>query len=210
MRSATGGESDREEGGNQQGSNRNSKDDAMILAIYDKVVTSVCMSVASQMHRLVKRGEIPHADLVIPDDDHRRDVYPELYSSFSLLEKSKTAVAATEDCVLKRLEGYAAEKTAKRPRLSTRAHKAYIKGQDDNDTENSNAAGAGMSTMNTRQNSVCVADVWGKFPPKEPPDQVECPICHRSVSTLRFAPHLVSILSKLFFACRRIFSIVRG
>ena len=56
---------------------------------------------------------------------------------------------------------------------------------------------ASTSTMQTRQstsgsssNSTNQVDIWGRIPSKEPKYNVECRICGRMVSALRFAPHL--------------------
>jgi Sgf11 (transcriptional regulation protein) len=44
-------------------------------------------------------------------------------------------------------------------------------------------------TMQTRQTTNHL-DIWGRVPPKEPKQNVECRICGRMVSASKFAPHL--------------------
>lgn len=51
-------------------------------------------------------------------------------------------------------------------------------------TENENQ---GSSVMTRQQTQL---DIWGRLPPKEPEAMIDCPVCKRLVSTLRFAPHL--------------------
>ena len=51
-------------------------------------------------------------------------------------------------------------------------------------TENDNQ---GFSIVTRQQTQL---DIWGRLPPKEPEAMIDCPLCKRLVSTLRFAPHL--------------------
>lgn len=44
------------------------------------------------------------------------------------------------------------------------------------------------SSVLTRQQTQL--DIWGRLPPKEPESMIDCPLCKRLVSTLRFALHL--------------------
>ena len=52
--------------------------------------------------------------------------------------------------------------------------------------ENENIIASLVATpqQNTRQ-----LDIWGRLPPKEPETMIDCPLCKRLFSTLRFAPH---------------------
>ncbi|KAL7579304.1 hypothetical protein ACA910_013983 [Epithemia clementina (nom. ined.)] len=53
---------------------------------------------------------------------------------------------------------------------------------------------APSSSSNTTATTTSIGgrgkDIWGNYPVKEPKEMIPCPICNRSVSVLRFAPHL--------------------
>ena len=47
-----------------------------------------------------------------------------------------------------------------------------------------------MSSADVVPKHQASTDIWGRHPLKEPREWTECPVCKRSVNTLRFAPHL--------------------
>lgn len=47
-----------------------------------------------------------------------------------------------------------------------------------------------QSSALTTQQSQQLEDIWGNIPLKEPKELLLCPVCHRSINALRFAPHL--------------------
>jgi hypothetical protein len=61
---------------------------------------------------------------------------------------------------------------------------------DKNDpyASNDNAGTSSVHVM-TRQQANPQTDIWGR-PPRPPSENVECSVCNRQVSTVRFAPHL--------------------
>jgi hypothetical protein len=46
-----------------------------------------------------------------------------------------------------------------------------------------------QKTVMTRNQTNPQTDIWGR-PPRPPNENVECSVCNRQVSTVRFAPHL--------------------
>ena len=155
-----------EEDNSQQIDNNSTEEDPVAAAIYDRLITSVCVSYACKMHQAIKTGQVPYYELAAPQD--RQELYPDLYEN--------------QDDVNRALEKYVVEKPAKRPRSDS----SYP--EQDTASVKDEAASETKSIISTRQQAL--TDIWGRNPPKEPKELVECSICQRQVNTLRFAQHL--------------------
>ena len=124
-------------------------------------------------HKIHKEGLPPKSKVTNNESFRRIDLYPDLYKSEEEIN------AALEDQVVDSIQVVEAPPT-KRARLR-------LESATDEATDPSASA---ESMHNTRQQTSSY-DIWGNCPPKEPKEPAaECPICHRVLSTLRFAPHL--------------------
>jgi Sgf11 (transcriptional regulation protein) len=149
------------EGNNHAQSSAN-PDNPVAAAIYDQLVTSISIEAACKL----QPDEISYSDPIVAQE--RRSLYPGLYES--------------EEDVQRAMEEYAVEVPAQRPRRMTLA--------EDPENDEGDKESPSTPTVMTRQQTFAQSDVWGRNPPKEPKEMVECSICNRQVNTLRFAPHL--------------------
>ena len=158
-------------------------EERIVQSIYDHVVTTVCIDIASNMHGLIKTGEIPMSELKEPFS--RQDIFPELYKDKDPAEIQET------------LDKYAtvvAPRTRKRKFPQQMVEKSTEKNDDDDDDDDDDedfkvdepTATPAIQTRNTPNK----LDIWGKIALKEPKENCQCQICGRFVSTSRFAPHL--------------------
>jgi hypothetical protein len=144
--------------------------DPLIDSIFDQLITSVCVDVSFKIHRMIKTGEFSRRDLMISS---RMELYPGLYEN--------------EEEVRKALDEYATELPAKRPRLSAPiGSNGDMETVDKKDADGPNDNAVTSSVMTRNQ---AITDIWGR-PPRPPNENVECSVCNRQVSTVRFAPHL--------------------
>jgi hypothetical protein len=144
----------------------------VVASIFDQLVTSVCVDVSFKIHRMIKTGEFSRRDLMISS---RMELYPGVYEN--------------EGEVRKALDEYATELPAKRPRLNTPTDSnGDRESVDKKDSDGSNDSAVTNSVM-TRNQTNPQTDIWGR-PPRPPNENVECSVCNRQVSTVRFAPHL--------------------
>lgn len=139
--------------------------DPLVSSIYDELITSVCVDVSFKIHRMIKAGAFTRRDLMMSS---RMELYPGLYDN--------------EEEVRKALDEYATELPAKRPRLSAPT-------DSNGDRETADKKDSDGSSVMTRNQTNPQTDIWGR-PPRPPNENVECSVCNRQVSTVRFAPHL--------------------
>jgi hypothetical protein len=164
--------------------------DRIVQSIYEHITTSVCIGYASNMHELIKTGEIPTSQLKTPSS--RQDIFPELY-----IDKDPAEIQEV-------LDHYATESpnrhSRKRKLRHTNTNKStssragskddeHAESENDNDDEDFKEQAEPKPTMQSRQ-TINRLDIWGRMPPKEPTHPCECKLCGRHVSTLRFASHL--------------------
>jgi hypothetical protein len=145
--------------------------------ILEETIDSVAWMLARKIHQ---NGHIPRAQHhTYPSESiaDRQSLYPGLYSS--------------EEELAKDLERYAVEVPKRRKLSSTTApdEQELLSEQPNTSTGESINGSSTPSAVVTRQ-QVNSMDIWGRCPPKEPKETIECSICHRQVNTLRFAPHL--------------------
>jgi hypothetical protein len=159
------------------------KEDHIVQSIYDHLVTSVCIDVASNLHELIKTGEIPISELSEPGSS-RQDIFPDLYK-----DKDPKEIQAM-------LDQYATElptrSSASRKRKFSRQTATNAEDDDDDYEEEEPPPEEPPTTtpsVQTRQ-TIHHLDIWGRMPPKEPKQTCECQLCGRHVSTTRFASHL--------------------
>jgi hypothetical protein len=148
--------------------------DPLITSIYDQLITSVCIDVSLKMHRMIKTRKISHRDLLVSS---RMELYPGLYEN--------------EEGVREALDKYGTELPAKRPKLSAPTESSDGRETADKNDPYASNDNAGTSSVHvmTRQQANPQTDIWGR-PPRPPSENVECSVCNRQVSTVRFAPHL--------------------
>jgi hypothetical protein len=146
--------------------------DPLVASIFDQLITSVCVDFSFKIHRMIKTGEFSRRDLTISS---RMELYPGVYEN--------------EEEVRRALDEYATELPAKRPRLNTPTDSnGDSESADKKDSDGSNDSAVTNSVM-TRNQTNPQTDIWGR-PPRPPNENVECSVCNRQVSTVRFAPHL--------------------
>jgi hypothetical protein len=156
--------------------------DPLVAYIYKELITSICVDVSHKMHRMIKTGQVSPKDLLIPT---RIELYPSLYDNTQAAKQA--------------LDLYATELPSKRARFM---QTDPITNNDDDDVEedfdkndsdaytepaDSEPAPATPAVMTLRHQAS--ADIWG-HPPKPGSENVECSVCNRQVSSVRFAPHL--------------------
>jgi hypothetical protein len=147
--------------------------DPLVASIFDQLITSVCVDVSFKIHRMIKTGEFSRRDLTISS---RMELYPGVYEN--------------EEEVREALDEYATELPAKRPRLSSLADSnGDRETADKKDSDHGSNDNAVTKTVMTRNQTNPQTDIWGR-PPRPPNENVECSVCNRQVSTVRFAPHL--------------------
>lgn len=155
------------------GSSVNAASDPLVSAIYNQLVESACVDVSFKMHRMIKTGQISAKDLLVST---RMRLYPGLYE--------------TEKEAHRTLQQYATELPATKRRRRTTT---FESDNDENDSEKkdpeSNDAAQLSSNVVTR-NQHTATDIWGVVHSAPPNENVECSVCNRMVSTVRFAPHL--------------------
>lgn len=158
--------------------------------LFNETVESVAWILARKIHK-DGLGILPADDDRDEEEisplDVRMSLFPHLYK--------------TRDELSMTLEKEAVDVLPEAKRLK-KSSSSFLQ-SDVNDTEsslsspsaaeeftNSSTAATANKTPVTRQQTNSL-DIWGRCPPKEPKEAAAaCPICQRSLSTLRFAPHL--------------------
>jgi hypothetical protein len=114
---------------------------------------------------------------------NRMKLYPGLYESQAELELA--------------LEMYAVEVPNQTKRLKEEVRESVdpsilVDGSNTTGGEQKDNADDGTNIHNffTVASSKSQTDIWGRHPPREAKEPIQCSICGRQVSTLRFAPHL--------------------
>mmetsp|Transcript_20742 Transcript_20742/g.30561 ORF Transcript_20742/g.30561 Transcript_20742/m.30561 type:complete len:198 (-) Transcript_20742:120-713(-) len=151
--------------------------DIMTNAIYESILSSICVEFSCGMHRLAKTGVLPYSEIMTPSSNEEIE---------SLLITISDDDSSTRGC--------------KRKHRSEQQKKSGISGKfsslsDGIGNGGSSAKAASMSQTThmapaTRVSSGANGDIWARVPPKEPKHSPQCPNCGRSVSASRFASHL--------------------
>lgn len=150
------------------------QDAALIQSIYDHLVTSMCIEVACGMHRLAKTGMYPLSDLMQTHKKARKGFEYVNINGNSSVHGTKIAEHGSSDIVSNTID-------------ASSINAASILDVVD-EAPDTNTSSSIISTRKTNKDRV---DIWGNIPQKEPVKKsVDCPICGRSVSAIRFAPHL--------------------
>jgi hypothetical protein len=177
----------------QPNNDTTTSEDRIVQSIYDHLVTSVCIDIASNMHELIKTGEIPISELKEPFS--RQQIFPELYKDKDpaeiqeILDKYATEVPTTRTRKRKCRHNVSKPTTTT---TTTALEKGALTEKDDDEDFKDTASEPEPPqepTMQTRH-SINHLDIWGRVPAKEPKQNCECQLCGRHVSTLRFASHL--------------------
>ena len=201
-------------GGDDKNESDNNSNEKIANSIFDFLLDRVLTEVACNLHSLIKTGEIPLAKLKEPFT--RQELYPELYDGLddqdidSILDKYSTErllerhmkgkkrphsqLSGDVNGDSKEADGPSDPSSAISP--SSLKNEAAVSASSDGGGESKPSVADGSATgttpaptMQTRQ-ALNHTDIWGRIPPKEPKQNVECRICGRQVSALRFAPHL--------------------
>lgn len=189
--------------------------------VYERLMSSISIDVASRMHRLMKTGVYPSSELLVPKT--RNEIYPQVYNKKKKKkrtpqrEERKYSIFVPQMNKRKRLgekdendpiEAYLRDSAAAEAKIAKAAAAAKKESEDSqSDTAMETTTAPDEATSNppptkpvsssstaarppTTKTQAQQLDIWGKRPPKEPKQLVECLICGRQVNTLRFAPHL--------------------
>ena len=160
--------------------------------VYKSLISSVSVDVATRVHRMMKKGIYPSSELLVPKS--RSEVYPQVYDkkdieseekeySVEVPQRNKRNREEEEDDYQKYIRV-----SIDAPAAATAAESSSNKAEKAPDNAISSPAQVASKQPPAPQQQYL--DIWGKAPPKEPKDMVDCLICGRQVNTLRFAPHL--------------------
>ena len=165
--------------------------------IYDSLITSLCVEVASGMHRFAKTGMYPMAELMKGDiddnismrGDHRRKKKQKREMNG---ESHITSDVSTLSERLSQNQTNANENNTSASSYNENGVDASYETQQQHmlssSMETINVPAPVMSTRKSKGNNV---DIWGNIPTKEPKKKsVKCLLCCRMVSIVRFAVHL--------------------
>ena len=166
--------------------NPKSRERRLVVSVMETTLDSVAVLLAEKIHRSAKENASFCRSESSCESLKRRHLFPGLYGTEAEVETT--------------LEAYGVEvpKPNKRVReLSdidpdeTVSPATYIT----SDLGKESTADADEATSTHSQNSTSIpatgqTDIWGRYPPKELKNPIDCPICGRQVNTLRFAPHL--------------------
>ena len=135
--------------------------------ILDDMVDAISVELACALHRMVKTGELKLSDIMFP----RERVSGKL-GSWKFKDQESENVETTSP-------------TPKKQKIDSNNVKQST--ENEQTTENSEVSKTQVLDTNPRDSSL---DIWGRIPPKEPKFTVNCQNCGKSVSAIRFAPHL--------------------
>lgn len=191
--------------------------------IYEAALTSICIDIASDMHRCAKTGLLPYSQCVrrkVPVAAHLTSASPTKDTVASLHVKNEMQHDARDnlfDSVPSKsptLEPNVQDPTTDNTSvevsgtIGTRTTTEIIEGDSDPTTTAIQYGIASSDTMGLLPTShpekqevpICTTtpslrsssyDIYGRIPPKEPKiTSTICLLCGRSVSAIRFAPHL--------------------
>lgn len=162
--------------------------------LFETLLRSIVIEIACGMHRCAKTGSLPYSEIMTPS--------PQSYlfennavSKASLCDNKNATGADVEDLVL--LDSK--KNTQHHNTRMTRSGSSLMNTSGNNSPATIDEVGiSASSSLSSSINSVnnqlppppAGADVWGRIPPKEPIRSAKCQLCGKSISALRFAPHL--------------------
>mmetsp|Transcript_39921 Transcript_39921/g.82121 ORF Transcript_39921/g.82121 Transcript_39921/m.82121 type:complete len:226 (-) Transcript_39921:332-1009(-) len=175
---------------------------AVVEAVCEDLLTSMCIEVACSTHRMAKTGILPlskimgptigdHSDACMENDGEDAGIL--VMGSNNKSRKRSSSIVHPEDDTTH---------TTKRARSDTGTSSQNEGASEKGDTTMTDASfAAAVWSRNDQQASTTAdgvqqsnyaagVDIWGNVPPKEPRTTAKCDICGRQVSALRFAPHL--------------------
>lgn len=151
--------------------------DAIAEQIYDELIRTICIDVASGAHKLVKSGDILSAD------GNMNGALSSISSSSSSYHDHSHSLYTTSSNKRRRIKGSSASTSA--PENRTRIL------SEDGSTSGLTTSGVKKEQdsmrLRTRGSSSGV-DAWGRVPPKDV--LTTCKLCSKTLSATRFAAHL--------------------
>ena len=179
--------------------NQGAMNPVVLDLVYKSLISSVSVDVATRVHRMMKKGIYPSSELLVPKS--RSEVYPQVYDKKDIgTEEKEYSVEVPQRNKRKRVGEEEEDEYQKYIRVSIDAPAAEAAAAASSSNNPEKAPDNAISTpsqIGSKQPPPPAPappqqylDIWGKAPPKEPKDMVECLICGRQVNTLRFAPHL--------------------
>lgn len=180
---------------------------AVVEAVCEDLLTSMCIEVACSTHRMAKTGILPLSKIMDPTIGDHSDACMENDGG-----EAGTSVVGSNNKSRRRSSSILSSSilpseddtnhTTKRARSDTGASSQNEGASEQGDITMTDASFAdAVSSRSDQQASTAAArvqqsnyaagvDIWGNVPPKEPRTTTKCDICGRQVSALRFAPHL--------------------
>mmetsp|Transcript_49106 Transcript_49106/g.59243 ORF Transcript_49106/g.59243 Transcript_49106/m.59243 type:complete len:229 (-) Transcript_49106:179-865(-) len=162
--------------------------------LYETLLRSLVIEIACGMHRCAKTGSLPYSEIMTPSP--QSDLFENNpFSKAALYDNKNASGADVEDLAL-----LDSKKTTQHHNTRmTRSGSSLMNTSGNNspgtiDEVGISASSALSSSINSVNNQLppppAGADVWGRIPPKEPIRSAKCQLCGKSISALRFAPHL--------------------
>ena len=136
--------------------------------VLDEMVDAISVELACVLHRMVKTGELKLSDVMFP----RERVSGKL-GSWKFKGQESENIQSSLPVSFKK------QKIDSNNDIQSREKEVAA--------ENSHVSKTQVSDTCPRDSSL---DIWGRIPPKEPKITVKCQNCGKSVSAIRFAPHL--------------------
>ena len=192
-------------------SHNDSKTNQIAQEVYRDVISSLCIEIASGVHRMAKTGKIPLSQIYAPvstekkrprdhDGEIKEDKNKNEEEIQGLKDLRKDASVTDPEGMDAKKETVESESQLKKPRLeesnesiddpslpptpptASAPHQSLTNSQS-NSNSSSNNSNHGASKQK-------VVDLWGRAPPKHVEKQVLCHKCGKKLHVTRFALHL--------------------
>ena len=180
---------------NESHLDREGEREEVLQALYDRVLSSICVDLACDVHREIKTSQDPFGLLQGPLKN-RRELYPTVHTfdeegmQQSLkYHATDTPLSLTDVQPSTRLAQLPLRHQQYQPQATLPSQQPQQEGSQERAMATANKPESEGSTVVTRHQQSHI-DIWGNTPPKEPKTLATCSICGRKVSALRFAPHL--------------------
>jgi len=151
----------------------NEDEQNLVENIYNELISSMCVELACEMHRMVKTGVYPFAELMQTKPKSKK---PKFNHEGSTSGEYANMMNRDGDNVIQGDSNISSPNPTGKSTSSSET------------IEETNTL-----TMVTRKKFDRALDIWGNLTPKEPEgknNRVVCPVCGRAVAANRFAVHL--------------------